>query len=371
MKVKKIFIASVLKPVDDVRHYHKLACSLAKAKKYQIFILGKGTQKKSPDKSITFYPTGNFSRKSIRRLLVQIHFLYRLIRLQPTLLIICTPELLPIAAIMKAFLGFPIIYDVQENYGRNINHQKEYTSFSKFLLRPLAGLLEKLSTSTVDHFLLAEQAYQKELKLEPDETTILENKSLPPIHVPTFKEWSKSKPLKMLFSGSISEYSGVLNAIELFDAISQIHKKSELLIIGSYQDRNLANQLFDYANGCKDITLNIQHHSVDHQYILQAIEASDLGIIGYQPNEVNASRIPTKLFEYSGHGLPYLLHDHPYWVNRANVLGGAIVVNFENFDPADLLERLENLQSWELSRSHWTQEEIIFKSLTEKLINAY
>lgn len=357
MNLKKILIASVLKPVDDVRLYSKLACSLAKANKYEIFILGKGTGKKSSNNKISFCENGNFGRLSLKRFGTQFHLAHLIKKRKPETVIITAIELLPLAALLKPFFGFKLFYDVRENYQLNVKHQQEYGALARAVLLPMIALIEKLTFRTVDHFLLAEKSYQNEMKNLGKRFTVLQNKTALSHGYNTPVRWQKGATIKLLFSGSISHYSGVIEALKIFEEIEKLHPHTELKIIGSYRDKTLHDLLIQERNANSKIKLFIDSNPIPHHEIEKAISESNLGIVSYTPTPTNQNRIPTKMFEYAAFGLPYLYHRNPSWVSAAEEIGGGIAVDIHTIDAKIVLQQLVNKTKWNSSAALWSSEE--------------
>ncbi|MEO9477955.1 MAG: hypothetical protein ABJG41_20595 [Cyclobacteriaceae bacterium] len=363
MNLNKILIASVLKPVDDVRLYSKLACSLAKANKYEIFILGKGTGKKSSNNKISFCQNGNFGRKSLKRFGSQFQLARLIQKHKPGTVIITAIELLPLAVLLKLFFGFKLFYDVRENYRLNVKHQQEYSPIAKLVLLPAIVMIEILTFWKVDHFLLAEKSYQNEMKNIGNRFTVLQNKTVLTHTYNSPTKWQKDAPLNLLFSGSIAHYSGVMDALKIFKELEKIHPNTEMKIIGSYQDESLHEQLITYHKANPKIKLFVDSDSIHHKQIEKAICESTLGIVSYTPTPTNLNRIPTKMFEYAAFGLPYLYHHNPSWVRAAEEIGGGIGVNIREFDAENALNQLTKITPWDASRALWGSEEQKFLNL--------
>ncbi|MEP4535021.1 MAG: hypothetical protein ABJ004_18140 [Cyclobacteriaceae bacterium] len=363
MNLKKILIASVLKPVDDVRLYSKLACSLAKANKYEIFILGKGTGKKSSNNKISFCENGNFGRISLKRFGSQFYLARLIQKLKPDTVIITAIELLPLAVLLKPFFGFKIFYDVIENYRLNVKHQQEYGAITKLVLLPVIAMIETLTFWAVDHFLLAEKSYQYEMKNLGKRLTVLQNKTVLPHGYNTPIRWQKDAPLKLLFSGSISHYSGIIDALKIFEEIEKFYPNVELKIIGSCQEKTLHDLLIQQQNANLKIKLFVDSDFIPHHQIEQAISESNLGIISYTPTPTNQNRIPTKMFEYAAFGLPYLYHHNPSWVSAAEEVGGGIAVDIGEFDAEYAIKKLTNTTKWGSPTALWSSEEQKFINL--------
>ena len=161
-KRKKILLASVLKPIDDSRMFEKFAQTLSQVA--SVHILGFPTQKTiPPSNEIIFHPLSMFHRTSASRWKASTQ-LWKVCReTQPDLLIIHAVELLPMGFFISKWLNIPLLYDIRENYWKNIIHQPIYTGISKYLLATGIRGVEFFSRLGVAHYLLAEKCYAKEL----------------------------------------------------------------------------------------------------------------------------------------------------------------------------------------------------------------
>jgi glycogen synthase len=357
VNLKKILIASVLKPVDDVRHYKKLALSLAKANKYQIIILGKGTEKNSQNSSIHFIPTGNFNRLNLlRRLFVQVKFIQQVILKNPDLIIITTIELLPISAVLKFIYRYELIYDVQEIYSHNVKYQNEYAPISKLIFLPVIKIFETFHFM-VDHFILAERSYLSMFINKILKTTVLENKTTIDTSISHPIKWQFNEPLRLLFSGSISDYSGIQLALKIFNDILVIHNNTKLVVIGCCQDIKLMKLLKQTSYKNNKIELIIDSNPINHDLILDQISQAHLGIIAYTPNKTNQDRIPTKLYEYAAYGLPFIIHNHPVWRAKCKEINSGFTCDITKIDAELILKRLDSYEPIASTPAIWEQEE--------------
>ncbi|WP_436516556.1 hypothetical protein [Ekhidna sp. To15] len=332
---KKIVIASVLKPVDDVRAYWKLSQSIAKTNKYEVNIIGNEGKKQSSDKNIKFYPHSVERSNWLKRLLIREHILLKVLRIKPNVLIITTHELINTALVCKILLGCKVIYDVQENYRKNV----EFISTSPFrsLISSLIYFKEKfVGRLFIDTYWLAESCYKVELSFIGNRYVVLENKAFEHSYNP--RDWSK---IHMVFSGTISEYGGVRRAIDLFIELSEKTEYISLLIIGQIHDLSLESWLKDRQKEYPELRLNISQKPISHEEILEAITQSNLGVIAYKPTIVNKDKIPTKLYEYSRYQLPFLVQKNTMWSKHGSQMGGAIPVDFSNIDKENILKILE------------------------------
>ena len=135
MKPHKILIASVLKPADDVRMAWKIGRSIAKIPGTEVHVAGFWPGKNNIE-GLTLHALFNFKRLSFSRALANARVLKLALRLRPSVFILSTHELLPAAFLIKQLCGARIIYDVRENYYRNIRYTD---AFPVAVRKPLAA----------------------------------------------------------------------------------------------------------------------------------------------------------------------------------------------------------------------------------------
>ena len=332
--MKKIVIASTLKPVDDVRSYWKLSQSMAKTNKYVVNIIGNSGKKEINDQNIQFHPHKLNRSDWMKRLTIKWQILIKTLRLKPDLFIITTHELIAVALLLKLFTSCGLIYDVQENYYLNLT--KLNSSLFKKTYALFIRLKERLSQSFFNICWLAEQCYEEELPFIQNKI-IVENKAISyPI------QSKKTNHLTLGFTGTISHYSGIQNALNTFDKLKEIKPNIRLKITGQVHDKKIEELLYSKVQNNDHIQLEISKDPISYEKILYTILSMDAGIIGYEENLVNQNKTPTKLFEYSRYRLPYLVSEKTAWSRLGEKLGGAIPVDFNELDPAYLLHLLEN-----------------------------
>ncbi|MEP1032288.1 hypothetical protein [Ekhidna sp.] len=363
---KKIVIASVLKPVDDVRAYWKLSQSMAKTNKYEVNIIGNSGKKQSAEENILFH-THTIKRSNwIKRALIRGSILIKILKIRPKLLIISTHELIMIALIGKIFTGCKLIYDVQENYSRNLAHIN--SSIFRKSLATIVRCKENISKLFIDQYWLAESCYLDELPFSRKNYLVVENKAL-------FFEFKQRdhQPMKMLFSGTISEYGGVRKAIDLFKKIQGIEADSTLTIIGQIHDQKLRKWLTGLQQEYPTLELNIATKAIPYEEILKSITQANLGVIGYKPALANKNKIPTKLYEYSRYQLPYVVQENTTWSGVGINLGGAIPIELSNPDVNHIFKKLNNpaqlFPNSYPNEATWEAESIKVISSLESLIN--
>ncbi len=361
--MKKIAIVSLLKPIDDPRHYHKIAVSLAKPNKYAINIIANDLKKKLPANDIAFhsaegaYPLSKFS------LGYHLFVIRKLRAIQPNLVIINHPLLLITMGILMLQRRFKLIYDVQENYKLNLLHQKIYTTWKAIIYAYSIRFMESVFAPMVNHFLLAEAIYARQLSLTKNKFTIIENKSL---------SWSttKNRPAEiknLIFSGNISHISGVMHTISLFEKLQTQQENLTLTIIGHCPDLKLLKTLESYSLKNPGIQLKAKATPIHYELVKNAMLQADIGLVCYEEKPSNAGKLPTKYFEYNALGLPYIVFKGTSWANLKAPM--AIAIDDQKPDINLLHQSITDMQfDYDRSSFLWQSEEQKLLTVIEQLL---
>ena len=171
-----IAIISVLKPVDDTRNYEKVAASISNTNKYDVNIIGFSAKRIPENTNITFHPIFSFNRTSFKRLGASVSVWKKLLKLKPELIIVTAVELLIVSILYKILFGVKIIYDIQENYFRNIVYTDAFSSLIKYPIALLVRFNELVSSVFVSRFFLAEKIYRDQLRFAASNSVTIENK---------------------------------------------------------------------------------------------------------------------------------------------------------------------------------------------------
>lgn len=340
MNKKKIVIASILKPVDDTRMYEKMGLSLAKANKYAVNIIGFSVKNIPKEELITFYPIFNFSRLSIKRLFAGKKCFGLLKKLQPEVLIINTHELLLTGIWYKLFNKTKLIYDVRENYYRNILHTNTFPRVIKPFLASWVRFKEYLSYLFVDHYFLAEQYYEQEFSFTKGKSTVLENKYQPLANHNSIGKRDSFK-LKLLFSGTLAKSTGVFHAIDLVKSLHAIDQSISLDIIGHSPIPQLIDRINSEIKSLNYIHLFGGNELISHHEVITKIKEANFGIVCYPYNKSTINSTPTKLYEYLANQLPIIIQNHPKWEAICDENSAGIVIDFESYVTKNILESMK------------------------------
>lgn len=322
-----VVIASTLKPIEDVRAFEKLACSLGETNKYSLFIIGFSVKRPKSSPGFRFISSMSHFDSRLDRLLAQVRFLWRLVQIRPKILICCTYELLPIASIFKPLLGYRLVYDVQENYQANLDLNPDLSEKKKNKLGKVIQSLE--SVGGIDLYLLAEKCYTSEMP-EKRPFVILENKYQGPIRDRKPFHFSEKKGYRFCITGTITPAFGVSEAIPWFQEILKNYPESQLEIMGHCPLESFAKDLEKAISGIPQISLRIDRAPIPHGELTDCLTRSEFSLLPYQLHPAISAKMPTKLYECAALGIPVLITPNPNWENFLASFSGGFSVDFSH-----------------------------------------
>ena len=365
----KIVIGATLKPLNDSRHFYKVALSIGQTNKYELNIIGRAIKNIPAADNITFHPLFGLRKSTFKRIISPVIYLRKTWQIKPDLQIICSWELLPAAIICKFFRGGKLIYDIQENYSKNVR----FLGGDNWLKRKLKSFTINSFQSTawpfIDHFYLAEQIYVGDFNLKSDSFNILENKSLR-----INRQSNSSTKLNCLFTGTIGQAQGIWDVLNCAEEFAQLDKHFQLSVIGHCPSEKTYKELLQKAGGKSYIHLHVQTDPIDYLILLDYISKADIGLIAYPPNPANQDKFPSKLYEYLSAQLPILLiNPNPKWEAIIDKYDAGI--SSRNYDTAMLQIQAFKSQKFyqksvDFKELFWESEEVKLHKSIEKLLQS-
>ncbi len=294
------------------------------------------------------------SRLSLNRLAAQGRYWRLLQVLRPAVVIVHAPELLPLTLLWQQLgPGRRFLYDIRENYALNISTQRVYQGLTKRWLAAGLRWVESIAARRAASIILAEASYAGELPFVPElpagHVVILENKYQPPPQEPLPQQPQQlppaTEPLRLLYSGTISELNGVWEAISLAEQLRTAWPGgAQLTIIGFCQQPALLAALEQkVVQNPSWLTLIGGVEPVPHSRIVAEINQSHIGLLPYRPHPSTERCRPTKLFEYLAHGLPVIASPNPLWQELLQTHQAGLALDFaQPIDGQALARQLQN-----------------------------
>lgn len=333
----KIFLASVLKPIDDPRMYEKIGLSLAKY--YEVHLLGHRTHC-LPCPIVHQHACYDFSAAKNKRYRAGIDFLREVNREKPDLLLVHTPELLWFALCYKWKTGTKLVYDVRENYWRNIVYQPNYKGIKKWFLALAVRFTEWVAYRFADAVFLAEKCYLGEMPLPKKKVLVLENKYKPLVAVARRLNIALKLPLRMVCTGTFSDTYGTLRAIAWVVSLRKAGYAVSLTLAGKAANETIKTKIVALSRQYDFITQIGGGDLLPHTEILNTLLRSDLALLPYKPNKSTENCIPTKLYECLALHIPMVIAKNPLWQQQCAPYPAAF---FSTFLPQDAEADLQHI----------------------------
>lgn len=364
-----VLIASTLKPVRDVRAFEKLALSLGETSKYRLNIIGFSEEKAVETGKYRFFSSMSHYGSKVDRILAQVRFLKKLIQIQPRILICCTYEYLPLASFFKPFLNYRLVYDVQENYSKNLDLNPSLTGLKKrwahFLIRRAEGV------RGIDLFLLAESCYRTEMP-QKKPFLVLENKFQGEIKSVSHLQLDQFTKLKFCITGTLAPAYGTLEGLTWFQKLLEAYPQFQLEVMGHCPIKEYKIQLIQLAANCPQIHLEISDSPISYPRIQKVLFHSDVALLPYVLHPAIQDKIPTKVFECAALGIPVFMTPNPNWENFFNTYQGGNAVDFLD------VEHVKSTFQQAISKTYfstqvpesvlWKSQKLLFQQAIQNLL---
>ncbi len=322
-----ILLASSLKPVKDIRAWEKLGRSLSETTTYSLNIIGFSGKMHEQEDKINFFSSKSSFHSKWKRVSSQLRFIRLLVQIRPRVLICCTYEYLPVAALFKKLLNFKLVYDVQENYIANMDLIPNLTAKAK--MRATRIIQKAESINGIDLYLLAEKCYADEMP-EKRPFLVLENKYSGPIKQVMPIRFPLRKGYKFVVTGTITPAFGILDSVNWFKSVLKEFPESKLNIIGHLTLPEFGKELSLACQNVPGIELSFSEIPVPHDQIIQAMAKTDFALLPYQNHPAIKNKMPTKLFEAAGLGIPVLITPNQKWMDFLKPFSGGFPIDFSN-----------------------------------------
>ncbi len=362
-----IVLASILKPVDDVRLYQKIGRALAtKYPDHGFHFIGfrPASEPDYKPPNVHFHPLYHFKRLSLHRLLAGPRFFRKLWRLKPSIVVVATFELLLPVYFYSWFCKVKIMYDVQENYARNVRYTQVFPMILRWPLAQSIRLIERFCHHRIAQYLLAETCYAQEMPFMKRKATVVANKVQRSVLSPV----SRIKG-RLVYSGTISRDYGVFRAIAWATQLHQIDPDITLNIIGFCPNHHDWEQLQTLLKMYPFIRLTGGQQMVPHSEIMMALQQAQFAVLPYDINQSVAGRIPTKFYECAALQTPMLAQANPAWQRFINDYPAGALIDFD--DIAKVAQVWENVQQYTYYKKLPTPEDIFWESEAKQLLKAW
>lgn len=300
--MKKIIQITTAHPRDDTRIFLKICKSLALKYDTTLLVADKPENEfNSEIKVISVLKEGEKKSRIFRFIVINFRMLRKCISDDFDIYHFHDPDFIPSAIILK-LLGKVVVYDVHEDYPKNILQSEYLPKWVQPLISWFIQKLEIFSLRYFDGVIAATPSIQHRLLKYSSKCININN--YPILYELKDSSNKKSKKDGVCFVGSISKVRGITELIESLE-----YSKTKLYLAGSASDPNYFNYL-KTLNGWKYVHY-LGH--INREQLKQLFPKCFAGIVTFLPTPNHVDALPNKLFEYMSAGLPLIASNFSSW----------------------------------------------------------
>jgi len=224
-KIKVCHLTTVHEPFDD-RIFHKQCRSLLK-EGYEVVVIAQHDKDKIA-KGINVIALKKSKNRIARIISSTIQIFFCALKQKADIYHFHDPELLPIGVLLKIFSRKKIVYDVHEDYGKQILSKPYLPKWSRRSISILINLIEYCATGFFDGIITATDDVLKKFSYHKTAVSV---KNYPVISYfseekNTENKHNNGKVFKLVYAGNISKERGVIETIQSLAYIDQPLKLS-------------------------------------------------------------------------------------------------------------------------------------------------
>lgn len=227
------------------------------------------------------------------------------------------PELIPVALLLRKS-GKNVVYDIHEDFPRDLLFKPYLPRWSRQLLSRLAESLEKAACRHFSGLVSVTPSIAARLQAVNQRTVIVCNYPFPEELVGTEATDWDSRCLAAAYVGTITPQRGIAEMVRAMACLPD-SLPATLQIAGDRIYEGLT-KLDGWSHVCF-------HGALDQPSTYRLLRSVRVGIVCEHPIPTFLEAIPVKLFEYMGAGLPVIASDFPFWRKMLNGIDCAIFVD--------------------------------------------
>lgn len=329
----KVCIITTVHPVFDVRIFHKECKTLVKAG-YEVFLIAQHDREEIIDE-VHIVPLPKVKSRLKRMLLLPIKALSTALKIKADVYHFHDPELIPIGVLLKLLKRKKVIYDVHEDYSKQIL-SKYY--ISKIIRKGIANIIkavEHISSVFFDGIITATDDILRNFTYHKRAISV-KNFAI----IANFSNIRKVDENKDVFSliyvGGLTEARGIIQMIQALEFINS-NKQIKLILCGKFEPHDLEVKV----RSLKEFEKVEYLGWVESREVPALLSKANVGMVCFSPEPNHINAMPNKLFEYAIAGLPVIASNFPLW--RDIVEGNKCGICVDPLKPEEIAQAIEYL----------------------------
>lgn len=366
-----LHMSSVHHLYDTRITYRECASLLDMGYKVKLVTTYELTESKNLPDNLEIISTFSNSNRLIRVFVVSWKVFFKSLNERASIYHFHDPELIPAGLLLK-LLGKKVIYDVHEDYSKDVLTKYWIPKYLRKIISMGFGLFEKFSSKYFDGIVCATESIANKFSLKLNTITIHNYPSIFDLPLQNLTPYV-DHPKNIVYVGNITEVRGIRQILMALDLISE---STKLILGGKFSPKTLSHDLAELS-----VWQRVQYLGfLDRKEVVAAFSNAKVGLLIYLPVPNHLEALPNKLFEYMAAGLPIVVSDFPLWKKVIEDYDCGLVVNPYNSkniaeaiqwlldNPNDAHRMGENGRRAVETRYNWSSEAKKLKKLYMSLI---
>jgi len=332
--MSKVCIITSVHPSFDTRIFHKEAKSLVKAS-YDVTLIAQHDKNEVVDgvKIVALSKPKN----RLHRMLTLPSKAFRLaLKQKADIYHFHDPELITIGVLLKLFTRKKLIYDVHEDYGKQICSKPYIHKSVRKVISSLIKALEYISSRFFDGIITATEDILRNFAYHKRAISV---RNFPIIaYFPNSARFDRESKdaFNLIYIGGLTEIRGIVQIVQALELVDS-NKQLKLILCGKFDPPEFELEVRSLKEFERVEYLGL----VDSERIPELLSKADVGIVVFLPAPNHVAAMPNKLFEYSAAGLPIIASNFPLW--KEIVEGNSCGICVDPLKPKEIAKAAEYL----------------------------
>ncbi len=331
----KVCQLTTVHPPFSVRIFHRQCISLVQAG-YDVALIAQHTKTETVD-GVKLVALPKSKSRVYRMFVLVLRTFWLALKQKAEIYHFHDPELLPIGVFLKLFARKKVIYDVHEDYNKQMLNKPYIPKIARKSISLLIKVIEYFSSRLFDGIVVAGEDIAEIFCDSYISNKLIVLRNVPSMEFVNACNTNKEKlDNRIIYVGGMSIERGIR---EMIEAINYVKNDIKLFLIGWFFTPQLEREMRRLANERVQIIGRINYKEIPN-----FIKEAKIGLICLHPEPNNMACLSgrnNKLYEYMAGGLAIIGSNFPKW--KEVIEGGNYGVTVNPKNPKDIALAIDNL----------------------------